>query len=292
MKRFFSLFFFFFQLSIFSQMKVVCTLPWIGDLARTIGGDRVNVEVLFKPLEDPHYVEAKPSMIMKVNKADLLFQNGLDLEIGYLPKIIEASNNPKIGAGKERNIDLSQFVEPIEVPVSVDRSMGDVHPLGNPHYYYSKENIKKIAIAIESIFSKFDPKGENYFKENLKTFLDKLNSKVQEWQKLNLKNKKVVTYHKLLEYLSKEFEFEIVANIEQKPGISPSAKHLTNLVEKIKKEKVDYIIVTNVVGEKEGRFLAEKCGIRLIVIPQDVNGMEGVKDLISMIDYVLKKIGE
>lgn len=121
----------------FAKLNIVATLPFIGSIVKEVGKDKVDVTTLVKPSQDPHYVEAKPSMILAARKADIIMYNGLDLEIGYLPRIIESSNNPKIQPGKVGNFDCSQFVTVIEKPASVDRSMGDVHPLGNPHYLFS-----------------------------------------------------------------------------------------------------------------------------------------------------------
>lgn len=274
----------------FCNIKVVCTLPFISDITKNIAKDKVEITTLVKPTEDPHYVEAKPSMILSARKCDILFYNGLDLEIGYLPKIVESSNNQKIQPGKEGNVDLSQFVSPIEVPSTVDRSMGDIHPLGNPHYLYSPKNIKEVAKGIEYVLSKFDPQNETFFKNNLDEFLKKLSAKEEEWKKLNLKGKRVITYHKFLEYLANEYGFEIVANIEPKPGIPPSAKHLSSLLETIKNSKIDIILVTNVIGEKEAKYLSEKGGVKMAIIPQDVGGTANSNDWLSMVDFVLKTI--
>ncbi len=291
MKKTFFLLTLLFSLTSFCTTKVVCSLPFIGDIAKQIGKEKIEITVLVKPSEDPHYVEAKPSMILAVRKCDILFYNGLDLEIGYLPRIIESSANQKIQPGREGNVDLSQFISPIEVPTTLDRSMGDIHPLGNPHYLYSPYNIKGVARGIESVLSKFDPENQTFYKNNLNEFLKALSQKEEEWKKLNLKGKKVVTYHKLLEYLADEYGFEIVTNIEPKPGIPPSAKHLSSLLDTLKNEKIDLIITANTIGEKEVRYLSEKSGVKMAIIPQDVGATEQAKDWISMVDCVLKTIG-
>ena len=141
----------------FAKMNAVATLPWIGSLLYEIGKDKLKVKVLVKPTQDPHYVEAKPSMILAVRRADALFYNGLDLEVGYLPVLIESSRNAKIQPGRPGNIDCSRFVDVIGRPDNVDRSMGDVHPFGNPHYHLSVKNIMKAAQGISAVLSKADP---------------------------------------------------------------------------------------------------------------------------------------
>jgi zinc/manganese transport system substrate-binding protein len=291
MKKIVFLLIFLFSLPSIANIKVVCTLPFIGELSNEIGRDKVELTILVKPDEDPHYAEPKPSMILAAKKADILFYNGLDLEIGYLPRIIESSNNPKIQPGREGNIDLSQFVSVIEKPSAFDRSMGDIHPLGNPHYVFSPKNIKEVCKGIEKVFSKNDPSNAEYYKANLQEFLIKLETKEKEWHSLNLKNKKIITYHKLFEYLADEFGFQIVSNIEPKPGIPPSAKHLGELLKTLAREKIDLILTTNVVGEKEAKYLSEKSGVKMKIVAQDVGGTSEAKDWFSLIDSVLLSIG-
>ena len=139
-----------------AKMNVVATLPWIGDLASELGKDKINVKVLVKPSQDPHYVEAKPSMILAARKADIIMYDGLDLEIGYLPLILESSRNPKLMPGKTGNFDCSQFVKVIEKQTTVDRSMGDVHPLGNPHYHFSPSNVLRVADGMARLLAEAD----------------------------------------------------------------------------------------------------------------------------------------
>jgi zinc/manganese transport system substrate-binding protein len=281
-----------FSITTMANLKVVCTLPFIGDIVNEIGKDKVELTTLVKPDEDPHYAEPKPGMILATRKTDILFYNGLDLEIGYLPRIIESSNNPGIQPGKEGNVDLSQFVVVIEKPITLDRSMGDIHPLGNPHYLFSPKNIKKVVKGIAEVLYKNDPSNANYYKTNLQEFLNKLETKEKEWHSLNLEGKKVITYHKLFEYLADEFNFKIVSNIEPKPGIPPSAKHLGELLNIFKNEKIDLILTTNVIGEREAKYLSEKSGVKMKVTAQDVGGTGEAKDWFSLIDSVLYSIGE
>lgn len=144
-----------------AKLNVVATLPWIGSLASEIGKDQIKVTTLVKPNQDPHYVEAKPSMILEVRRADLLLFNGLELEIGYLPVLVESSRNPKIQPGTPGYFDCSQFVEVIEKPAAVDRSMGDVHPLGNPHYHLSPPNIYRVTGGSPRPWQQLTPEMRN-----------------------------------------------------------------------------------------------------------------------------------
>ena len=173
----------------FAKVNVVATLQWIGSVAGEIGKGQVEVATLVKPNQDPHLVEARPSMILATRKADILMYNGLDLEIGYMPVLIESSRNPNIQPGKPGNFDCSHFVTVLEKPVSVDRSMGDVHPLGNPHYHYSARNIVAIAEGIANALSTIDPSHANSYKANLASFQEKVRAKQKEWSGLPLKGK-------------------------------------------------------------------------------------------------------
>ena len=164
-----------------AKLNVVATLPWIGSLASEIGGDRIKVTTLVKPNQDPHYVEAKPSMILEVRRADLLMFNGLELEIGYLPVLVESSRNPMIQPGTPGYFDCSQFVEVIEKPEAVNRSMGDVHPLGNPHYHLSPKNIYRVTGGITEILATVDPGNAGFYRANLAAWQDKFKEKEKQW---------------------------------------------------------------------------------------------------------------
>lgn len=271
-------------------VKAACTLPWIGSVLGEIGGNKVEVTTLVSPDEDPHYAEPRPSMLLAVRKADLLFYNGLDLEVGYLPRIIESSNNPKIQPGKAGNIDLSQFVSVIEKPSTVDRSMGDIHPLGNPHYSFSPKNMGKVAEGMARVLSSADPSNSAYYHANLKSFFDRLASKQKEWEKAGLRGKRIIACHKLFEYMADEYGFRIVAYIEPKPGIPPSARHLGKLLDELKAGGGDVIISTTVQGTKEAEYLSKNSGIKAREVAQDVGGSNDAKDWFSMIGSMVSAV--
>ena len=166
--------------SAFAKVNVVATLPFIGSLAKEIGGDRIELTVLVKPNRDPHFIEAKPSMILAARQADILMYNGLDLESGYLPVLLESSRNPAIQPGKAGNLDCSRYVAPIERLLSGDRSMGDVHPLGNPHYIYSTKNIFRVAEGITEVLSAVDSVNAVFYMERFAAFKERFNKKQAE----------------------------------------------------------------------------------------------------------------
>ena len=274
----------------FAKVNIVATLPWIGSLVNEIGKDKVAVKVLVKTSQDPHQIEAKPSMILAVRSADILIYNGLDLEIGYLPLLIESSRNPKIQPGQAGNLDCSQFIKVIEKHETVDRSMGDVHPLGNPHYHLSAQNILGVARGMAQALSNLDQEHASFYKTNLATFEAKLKEKRKEWSRISLKGKRFVAYHRFFEYLAQEFGFQIVGYVEEKPGIPPSAGYVEKLIESMRRSKPDGIITTTYYGKNEINALSEKTGVKSIVIPHDVGSALGIHDWFSLMDSVLKSL--
>lgn len=271
----------------FAGLNVVTTLPWIGSLAREIGRDKVSVTTLVKPSQDPHTVEAKPSMILSARKADIFMYNGLDLEIGYLSLILESSKNPRIMPGKPGNFDCSKFVTVIEKHTIVERSMGDVHPLGNPHYNFSPTNIIRVAEGMTNSMAELDRSNADYYRTNYKGFAAKYNEKLKQWKGVNLNGRKYVAYHNLFAYLASDQGFQIVAYMEPKPGIPPSAAHIEKLIEDMKRSKPDGILVTPGRGLKEAQFLGTKTGVKVIALPQDVGAMPGTDDWFAFMDKIM-----
>jgi len=274
----------------YAKLNVVATLPWIGNLASELGKDKISVKVLVKPSQDPHYIEAKPSMIVASRNADVLMYNGLDLEIGYLPLLIESSRNPVIQPGQPGNFDCSRFVNVIEKQPTADRSMGDVHPLGNPHYHFSPSNVLRVARGMAQELSNIDPGNSSYYKTNLASFEERLRNKQIQWDKKSLKGKRYVSYHKYFEYMANEFRFQIVGYVELKPGIPPSAGHIEKLIESMKKTRTDGILVTPSYGLDEAQALSKKTGVRVIIIPQDIGSVPGANDWFGFMDTVLSSL--
>ncbi|MBI5557247.1 MAG: zinc ABC transporter substrate-binding protein [Deltaproteobacteria bacterium] len=273
-----------------AELNVVATLPWIGSLAKEIGQDKITVTTLVKPSQDPHLVEAKPSMILAGRKADILMYNGLDLEIGYLPLILESSRNPRIVPGQPGNLDCSRYAQVIEKSTSVDRSMGDVHPLGNPHYHFSPPNMLRVASGMTDVLAGLDRNNGDFYRENFKIFSRKLEQRLKDWQALNPRGKKFVAYHKLFEYLAAEFGLRIMAYVEPKPGIPPSAAHVEGLIDIMKSSNPAGILTTGYYGRKEAESLGGKTGVKVIILPADVGAMEGTEDWFAFMDKTLTSL--
>src|SRR5688572_32942824 len=229
-----------------AELKVVASLPDFGAIAEAIGGKAVDVTTIARGSEDPHFVDARPSFVRVLNKADLLIEGGADLEIGWLPPLVTAARNAKIQGTGKGHLVLAPYIKLLDVPTApVDRSMGDVHPTGNPHFWLDPRNGKIIAEKIAAALSELDPKNAETYRGNLAAFTKKLDAKWPEWQKKlePLRGAKVITYHKTYEYLAAAFGLEVIAQLEPKPGIEPSATHIAQLVQRAKEAGVKFVII-------------------------------------------------
>lgn len=274
----------------FAKLTVVATLPWVASIAEAIGKDKLEIVTLVKPNQDPHMIEAKPSMILAARKADILMYNGLDLEIGYLPVLMESSRNQRIQPGRLGNLDCSQFVSVIEKPAAVDRSLGDVHPLGNPHYHLSPRNIGAIADGMAKRLSELDPASTSFYTANAATFRNQLQQKLSEWQAVPLSGKRFIAYHRFFEYLASEFGFSLIGYIEAKPGIPPSAGHMQQLIDLSRQAKPHGILTTAYHGRKQTDTLSSRTGLTVIMVPHEVGSTAQATDWFSLMDAVFASL--
>src|ERR1700726_2666250 len=231
-------------LSAQAKLNVVATLPDFGSVAREIGGDKVEVTVLAKPTEDPHFVDARPSFVVALRNADVLIEGGAELEIGWLPPLLQNARNPKIEAGKPGRVIASQGIRLMNVPANVTRAAGDVHALGNPHFMTDPIIAKAVAQHIAQSFSALDPADAALYDANYKKFEATINAKLQEWgtAMLPFKGQHVVAYHDSWVYFAHRFGLNIEIFLEPKPGIPPSPSHLAEVIEKMKAQKIKAII--------------------------------------------------
>ena len=278
-----------------ARVQIVASLPDFGAIAEEIGGDKVNVVSLAKGYQDPHFVDAKPTYVTKLNKADLLIYNGLDLEIGWLPPLITGSRNSKIASTDARGrLDASTAIRQIlEVPTAkIDRSMGDIHPMGNPHYLLDPRNGVPVAAAITGRLKEIDPENSSYYEENYNNFVSRLKSKIQEWDRelAPYKGTEIVSYHKNLEYFSEWAGFKEVGFIEPKPGIPPSPSHVAELINQMKSTDVKLVIASNYYPQKTGALIAEKTGTVFLSIPTSVGGEDNIKTYTDLFDVIVGNI--
>ena len=228
-----------------AKVSVVATTPDLASIAAAIGGDAVDVKALAKATEDPHFVDAKPSHIVTLNRADVLVEGGAELEIGWLPPLLESARNSKIAIGAPGRVVASQGIRMLEVPSTLDRAAGDVHAKGNPHFLIDPLNVKIIAANIADHLALVSPASADVFKANLKAFNIALDTRYAEWQKqlAPFKGAKVVTYHKDFVYLAERFNLNVVETLEAKPGIAPSPAHLAQVIATMRSTNARVIFV-------------------------------------------------
>jgi zinc/manganese transport system substrate-binding protein len=275
-----------------AKTKIVVTYPYIAALVGEIAKDRVDVTTLAKGDEDPHFVVPRPSFIGKLRQADLLIINGASLEIGFVPPLIRQANNPKIMPGAEGLIDLSQAVELIEKPDSVSRSEGDIHPEGNPHFITDWHNVPGLARAIADALARTDRGGASAYQKNLDTFLARWKAQSDAWDRkaAPLRGKAIIQYHRLFDYFAGRTGMRIVGELEPKPGIPPTSRHLEELIEANAARAV-YMVVTDPYHERKSpEGLAKKLSVPWAVLPQDVAAVPAAKDIFSPYDTLLASV--
>jgi ABC-type Zn uptake system ZnuABC Zn-binding protein ZnuA len=281
--------------TVHAKLNVVATLPDFGAIAEEIGGDKVKVTSIARGTEDAHFVDARPSFIRVLNQADVLLEGGLDLEIGWLPSLLNAARNAKILLDAPGHVILSRGINLLEVPAGpVDRSMGDVHPSGNPHCWLDPANGKIIAAAVAASFARLDPANAAFYEANLKAFNQRLETKLAEWAKRMepLRGAKVITYHKSYSYFLERFGLELAGTIEPKPGIEPSPTHLNALIPRAKEEGVKLVLIEPCRPRKTPEYVASSIGARLLILPTSVGGNAKVKDYFGLFDYHVGQIVE
>ena len=275
-----------------AKLNIVASTPDIGAVAKEIGKDKVEVTSIAKPTEDPHFVDAKPSFIVKLNKADMLIEGGLQLEIGWLPNLVVGARNQKILSGEKGYLIASAGVPIIEVPTTADRAMGDVHPMGNPHFMIDPLNGKIVAMHICERLCQIDAANCAYYKDNLKDFTKRLDQKLSEWQKMlePFRGTKIVTYHKTFPYFANRFNLNVVGTLEPKPGIPPSPTHINSLIPKMKNEGVKLILIEQFRERKVPEFVAAQTGAKVVILPIMVGGLKETDDYLALFDYTINQI--
>jgi len=276
-----------------AQLRVVATTPDLASVAREIGGDRVNVVALAKPTEDPHFVDAKPSFIVTLNRADALIEGGAELELGWLPPLLENARNGKINAGAPGRIVASEGIRLLEIPTSFDRSKGDIHSLGNPHFMVDPVSAKIVARNIASHLGQIDPKNAATYNSNLARFNARIDSKLAEWQRqlAPYRGAKIVTYHRDFIYLAQRFGFSIVDELEPKPGIAPSPSHLAQVILEMKRDNAKVILVQPFQNRKTAETVARQTAATVLDTPQQPGAVSGATTYFDMVDNIVRQLG-
>jgi zinc/manganese transport system substrate-binding protein len=283
------------------KLNVIATTEDLASIAREIGGDRISIESIARGYQDPHFVEAKPSFILKLQKADLLVVVGRELEIGWLPPLITQSRNSKIQPGGDGYLDASLQVEILEIPTGqLTRAMGDVHPLGNPHYWLDPENGKRIGKEIADKLSQLRPNDRAFFQQQLAAFSGRIDEGEKRWMAVMApyKGTKVVTYHRSFPNFAKRFGLDIIGYVEPRPGIPPTPQHTLDLINEMKRQNVKIVMVEPYFDLKTPNSIGRETGAEVLVMPPSVGGVKDVPDYFKLFDYdinllttAIKKVG-
>jgi ABC-type Zn uptake system ZnuABC Zn-binding protein ZnuA len=264
-----------------AKVKVVTSLSDLADITQNIGGERVQVDYIVRGNQNPHFVEVKPSYMLKLKSADIFFIVGMDLEM-WAPQIVDGSRNSSLQV-----VDLSKSIQKLEVPNRVDASQGDVHRYGNPHYWLDPRNVQALAEEIITALAKTSPDDEAYFRANAEAFLRRLEAKVAEWEAAMkpFGGSKIVTFHKSWTYFANWLGVVIAEQVEPKPGIPPSPSHTAKLIQLVREANIKVIAVEPFYEASAAERIAGATGAKVIRLTTSVGGVEAAKDYVSMMDY-------
>jgi zinc/manganese transport system substrate-binding protein len=275
-----------------AAVKVLACEPEWAALAKELGGDLVDVSAATTAMQDPHQVQAKPSLIARARNADMVACTGAELEIGWLPVLLQQSGNPKVQPGQPGNFAAADFVRKLDVPVKVDRSQGDVHPDGNPHIQTDPRNIALVANALGARLAVVDPAHAAQYKTQLAAFTQKWNANLARWAReaAPLKGVSVAAHHKAYAYLEDWLGLTEVAVLEPKPGVEPSASHLQEVLETLKTRPAKMVIYSAYQDPKPDEWLSEHAHVPAVKLPFTVGGTDGAKDLAGLFDDTLARL--
>ena len=275
-----------------SQLKVVTTIPDLKSIAEFIGGDRVDAFSIATGYQNPHFVDPKPSYILKLSKADMFITVGLDLEIGWVPPLLNSARNQKIQKGGEGYVDASTNIPLLQIPSSVNRGEGDIHIFGNPHYWLDPVNGKIIAQTITATLSRLDPEHQGQFHVNLKKFIETADAKIKEWETTlrRFKNTKVIAYHNEWPYFEHRFGLTIVDFLEPKPGIPPTPSQLSKIINVMKREQIKIIINSPYFTAESADLVARNSGGKVVTLATSVGATSQIKNYFDLFDYNVNQL--
>lgn len=277
-----------------NALEVFACEPEWGALVSELGGDRLDVTVATTAFQDPHRLEARPSLIAAIRRADLLVCTGAELEVGWLPLLLRRSGNPKVQVGAEGYFMAADHVRKLEVPMSIDRSQGDVHPQGNPHVHLNPHNIDRIGAALGERLAGLDPAGSPTYRARLEDFRTRWSAAIERWEARGdaLAGLRLVSNHRSFSYLADWLELEMIATLEPKPGIPPSSSHLAGLLAQLTPDPPAAIVRTPYANEKPSLWLAERLDVAGVELPYTVGGAEDARDLFGLFDATLARLEE
>ena len=277
-----------------AEIEVFACEPEWAALTEEIGGDLVDAYAATTAFQDPHYIQARPSLIAKVRQADLVICSGAQLEIGWLPALLQKANNPRVMPGSDGYLEASSFVMRLDATGNVDRAHGDIHPLGNPHIQTNPHNVLAVARALAARLLKIDSVNTDSYEQNLESFLTEWTAAIERWeaQAAPLRGKRIITHHKSWVYLERWLGLEEAANLEAIPGLPPTATHLSRLLERFAEGGADVIIRSPYQDARAAEWLADRTGLPEIVLPLTVGGTDAATNLYTWFDDIIERLLE
>lgn len=281
-----------FTLPSLAALNILACEPEWGALAQELGGDKVSIYNATNAFQDPHHVQAKPSLLARARNADMVVCTGSQLEIGWLPILQQQAGNARIQAGQPGYFEAAQFVRMLEVPSSVDRSLGDVHPGGNPHIQTDPRNIGLVAAGMAKRLAEVDPANSGFYQANYKAFAERWKAAVLNWEKqaASLKGMNIVVHHKAFTYLESWLDLREVTTLEPKPGVEPTSGHLSEVLAQLQRQPAKAIVRSVYNDGRGSEWLSERARIPVVVLPFTVGGSERAKDLFGLYDDTVQRL--
>ena len=275
-----------------AALNIFATVPEWGALAAELGGDKVSVYTATNALQDPHHVEAKPSLIARARSADLVIATGAELEVGWLPLVLRQAGNPKVQPGKPGFFEAAQFVVTLEKPVRLDRADGDVHPAGNPHIQTDPRNIARVAAPLAARLAELDPANAAWYQARHDAFAARWTAAIANWEKqaAPLRDAPIVVQHKAFTYLIAWLRLREIAALEPKPGVEPTVAHLSEVLALLQRQPAKMVLRAAYQGDRASQWIAERAKINAVVLPFTVGGDDAAKDLYGLYDDTIARL--
>ena len=275
-----------------AALNVFATVPEWGALAEELGGDKVKIYVATNALQDPHHVEAKPSLIARARGADLVIATGAELEIGWLPLVLQQAGNPKVQPGKLAYFEAASFVPLLDKPARLDRAEGDVHAAGDPHIQADPRNMARVAAPLAARLAEIDPPNAGYYQSRYKAFSERWAMAIMRWEKeaAPLKGVAIIVQHKAFTYLIAWLGLKEVASLEPKPGIEPTTAHLSEVLAVTQRQPVKMVLRAAYQSDRASQWIAERAKVNAVALPFTVGGDDAAKDLTSLYDDTIQRL--
>ena len=275
-----------------AELNVFATVPEWGALAQELGGDKVKVFTATNALQDPHHVEAKPSLIARARSADLVVATGAELEVGWLPLVLQQAGNPKVQPGRPAYFEAAAFVPLLGKPARLDRAEGDVHPAGDPHIQTDARNIARVAAPLAARLAEIDPANAAYYQARYKAFSERWSAAVARWEReaAPLKGAPIVVQHKAFTYLIDWLGMKEIAALEPKPGLEPTTAHLASVLETLQRTPAKMVLRAVYQSDRASQWIAERAKVKAVALPFTVGGTDGAKDLFGLFDDTIQRL--